>query len=430
MKNKTNSGLSVGNRRRSESGREPFKTQRNARFKPVQPPEQQVPADRPYESSCPHYPNCIGCPLSHVPYPEQLLRKRDIVTRALANYPSLVRTEVPPVTAAPHRMGYRARIKLVVRRNRGEIATGLYVPGTHRVIDISSCPVHPRQVNQVLPYLKKKILELGIEPYDERDDSGQLRYLDFRYSFGQRELSVTLVTRHRDFPQGGALARSLCRKFSFINGVIQNVNTQRGNVIWGDHYRTISGRDTLLEQVGAFTLGFPAGVFSQANPSTAKRLYDTLVEMAALKGHETVLDLYCGVGPISLYLAGNARLVWGIDDSALSIDTAKQNARRNGVSNCRFFEGDVAEKLAEVKKTLGGIDLIVLNPPRKGVQPPAMEATLNVQPPKLIYVSCNAISLARDLDKLVGHHYRVRRLQPFDMFPQTEQVETVVLLEK
>ena len=394
------------------------------------PGEQRAPLNRPYESSCPHYPNCIGCPLSHVPYPEQLLKKRGIVTGALAAYPSLVRTEVPPVTAAPHRLGYRARIKLVVRNSRGEIATGLYVPGTHRVIDISSCPVHPRPVNQVVQYLKKKILELGIEPYDERDDSGQLRYLDFRYSFAQRELSVTLVTRHRDFPQGGALARSLSRKFSFINGVIQNVNQQRGNVIWGDQYRTISGRDTLLEQVGPLSLGFPAGVFSQANPSTAKRLYDTIVEISELRGMETVVDLYCGVGPISLYLAGSARLVWGIDDSVLSVDTAKQNARRNGVSNCRFFEGDVAEKLLEAKKMLGQIDLIVLNPPRKGVQPAAMEATLAVHAPKLIYVSCNPNSLARDLDKLVGQHYRIRRLQPFDMFPQTEQVETVVLLEK
>jgi 23S rRNA (uracil-5-)-methyltransferase RumA len=429
VKNRFNSDASVGSRR-SEGGRESFKTKRDGRFKPVPPREHQAPADQPYESSCPHYPNCIGCRFSHVPYPKQLLRKRDIVTGALALYPALAHTEVPPVAAAPHRLGYRARIKLVVRRTRGEIATGLYVPGTHRVIDISSCPVHPRPVNQVVQYLKKKILELGIEPYDERDDSGQLRYLDFRYSFGQRELSVTLVTRHRDFPQGGALARSLSRKFSYINGVIQNVNQERGNVIWGEHYRTISGRDTLLEQIGPLTLGFPAGVFSQANPSTAKRLYDMLVEMAGLKGEETVLDLYCGVGPISLYLAGNARLVWGIDDNALAIDTAKQNARRNGISNCRFFEGDVAEKLAEAKKTLGEIDLVVLNPPRKGVQPAAMEATLAVNAPKLIYVSCNPNSLARDLDKLVGQDYRIRRLQPFDMFPQTEQVETVVLLEK
>jgi 23S rRNA (uracil1939-C5)-methyltransferase len=129
-------------------------------------------------------------------------------------------------------------------------------------------------------------------------------------------------------------------------------------------------------------------------------------------------------------LAGSARLVWGVDDSVLSIDTAKQNARRNGISNCRFFDGEVAEKLAGAKKTLGHIDLMVLNPPRKGVQPAAMEAMLAVNAPRLIYVSCNPNSLARDLDKLVGQHYRVRRLQPFDMFPQTEQVETAVLLEK
>ena len=180
----------------------------------------------------------------------------------------------------------------------------------------------------------------------------------------------------------------------------------------------------------SLTLGFPAAVFSQANPSTAKRLYDRVAEIAALSGRETVLDLYCGVGPISLYLAGSARLVWGIDDSAVSIDTAKQNARRNGISNCRFFQGDVAEKLAEAKKTLGEIDVVVLNPPRKGVQPTALEATLAVNAPKLIYVSCNASSLARDLDKLVAQRYRMRRLQPFDMFPQTEQVETVVWLEK
>ena len=359
-----------------------------------------------------------------------MLKKGEIVARALAAYPSLAHLDVPPVIASPHRLGYRARVKLVVRSSRGEVATGLYVPGTHRVIDISSCPVHPRPVNQVLQYLKKKVLELGIEPYDERNDSGQLRYLDFRYSFAQRELSVTLVTRHRDFPQGGALARSLSRKFSFVSGVIQNVNEQRGNVIWGDRYRLIAGRDTLLEQVGSLKFAFPAGVFSQANPSTAKKLYDKVTEMAALSGRETVLDLYCAVGPISLYLASSAHLVWGIDDSAISIATAKQNARRNGISNCRFFEGDAAEKLAEAKKTLGPIDVVVLNPPRKGVQAAAMDATLSVAAGKIIYVSCDPKSLARDLDRLVSQDYRVRSLQPFDMFPQTEQVETVVLLSR
>ncbi len=353
-----------------------------------------------------------------------------MIAQALVAYPSLAHIEVPSVIASPYRLGYRARVKLVVRSTKGEIATGLYVPGTHRVIDIASCPVHPRPVNQVTAYLKRKMLELKIVPYDERNDSGQLRYLDFRYSFARRELSVTLVTRHRDFPQGMALARSLRRKFPFVIGVIQNINEQRGNVIWGDQYRALAGLDSLQEQLGGLKLVFPAGVFSQANPSTAKTLYDRIAEMAALSGRENVLDLYCGVGPISLYLARTARLVWGIDESSLSIDAAKQNARRNGFSNCRFFSGDTEEKIAVAQKTLGRIDRIVLNPPRKGVQPAAMEAVLALKAPKIIYVSCEPKSLARDLDKLVTQGYRIVRLQPLDMFPQTEQVENVVLLEK
>ena len=384
----------------------------------------------PYKAPCPHYPHCIGCPLIDVPYPEQLQKKRESVVRALAAYPSLADLKVPSVIPSRHRLGYRARVKLVVRSTKGEVAAGLYVPGSHRVIDISSCPVHPRPVNQVLRYLKGKILELGIVPYDERNDSGQLRYLDFRYSFARRELSVTLVTRHREFLQGIALARSLSRKFSFVTGVIQNINEQRGNVIWGDRYHLLSGRDSLMEQVGSFQFGFPAGVFSQANPTTAKQLYDMVAEMAALSGRENVLDLYCGVGPISASLARSAHLVWGIDESLLSIDAAKQNARRNGIGNCRFIEGDVRERVAEAKATLGRIDRIVLNPPRKGIQPAAMEAVLAVNAPKIVYVSCEPNSLARDLDKLVTQGYRIVRLQPLDMFPQTEQVESVLLLAK
>jgi 23S rRNA (uracil1939-C5)-methyltransferase len=384
----------------------------------------------PYEAPCPHYPHCIGCPFINVPYPEQLLKKQWIVVQALSAYPSLVHIHVPAVIASPYRLGYRARVKLVVRSTRGEVATGLYVPASHRVIDISSCPVHPRPVNQVTGYLKKKIIELKIVPYDERNDSGQLRYLDFRYSFMRRELHVTLVTRHAEFPQGAALARSLNRRFSFVTGVLQNINETRGNVIWGDRYRLLSGRDTLLEEIGSLKFAFPAGAFSQANPAAAKRLYETVAKMAALTGKENVLDLYCGVGPTSLYLARTARVVWGIDESSLSIDTAKQNARRNGFSNCLFLAGDVGEKTAEVYGTLGRVDSIVLNPPRKGVQPAAMERILAVNAPKIVYVSCESNSLARDLDKLVNQGYRILHLQPFDMFPQTEQVENVVLLEK
>ena len=383
-----------------------------------------------YEAYCPHFPSCVGCPFIKVPYPEQLLKKRAIVGRALAEYSSLASADVSPVVPSPQRLGYRARVKLVVRKNRDQVAMGLYVSQTHRVIDISSCPVHPREVNQVVFYLKKKVLELGIAPYDERDDSGDLRYVDFRFSVARHELSLTLVTRHASFPQGAPLAKALQQRFPFITGVIQNVNENRGNVIWGNSFRTLGGRDTIMERVGDLKLVFPAGVFSQANPFTARKLYDRVYELAALKGGETVLDLYCGVGPISLYLAVAARQVWAVDDSELSITTAKQNARRNGRGNCRFIAGDVATTLTQLTKDLPRIDLMVLNPPRKGIKAAALEAVLASGAPRIIYVSCEPRSLARDLDRLVAANYRVEQIQPFDMFPQTEEVETLVLLRK
>ena len=159
----------------------------------------------------------------------------------------------------------------------------------------------------MLFYLKKKVLELGIAPYDERDDSGDLRYVDFRFSVARHELSLTLVTRHASFPQGAPLAKALQQRFPFITGVIQNVNENRGNVIWGNSFRTLGGRDTIMERVGDLKLVFPAGVFRK--PIRSRRASSTtgFTSLAALKGGETVLDLYCGVGPISLYLAVAAR---------------------------------------------------------------------------------------------------------------------------
>ena len=394
-----------------------------------QPALKARPED-PYRPPCPHYPHCIGCPFVDVHYPEQLSRKRDIVREAFAAFPSLAALEVPPVTPSPRRLGYRGRVKVVVRKNRNDVAIGLYVPGSHRVIDISSCPVHPRPVNQLIRYLKRKVLELGILPYDERSDSGDLRYVDMRYSFARREVSVTLISRHASLPQGEQLARSLQRKFPFVTGVIQNVNESRGNVIWGERYRTLSGRDTILERIGGLNLVFPAGVFSQANPAVTEKLYSKVYEWAGLTGKETVVDLYCGVGPISLYLARKAYGVWAIDNDELAIITAKQNARRNGISNCRFVAGDTAGKLRDIKRTLPNIDFAILNPPRQGVQTAAMEAVLELEAPKLIYVSCAPHSLARDLDRFVAANYRIDQIQAFDMFPQTKEVETAVLLDK
>ena len=247
---------------------------------------------------------------------------------------------------------------------------------------------------------------------------------------GRRELSVTLITRHPSLHEGTKLARDLQRRFPSVVGVIQNVNERRDNVIWGNNFRTLGGRDTILERVGGLKLVFPAGVFSQANPFTAAKLYQKVGESAALTGKETVLDLYCGVGPISLSLAQSARLVLGIDEHEPSIAAAKQNARRNGISNSRFFAGGVAETIERIQNEVRKPGLIVMNPPRKGVQPSALAATVALDAPKIIYVSCEPKSLARDVVRLQANDYHVVSVHPFDMFPQTDQVEAIALLEK
>lgn len=382
-----------------------------------------------YVPSCPHYPDCLaGCAWIGLPYPEQLKRKQQAVAGALGAYPSLAQIEVPAVVPSPRRTGYRARAKLAVRGSERGVITGLYLPGSHRAVDISSCPVHPEPVNRVIQQLQKEILRLAVAPYDEKTDAGDLRYLDIRYSFWSREIVLTLVTRHAKFPAGVELARALKGRFGFLTGVVQNINEDPGNVIWGPQSRLLAGRDTVIERLGPFKVRLPAGVFSQANPQVAGKLYEKVRVLAALTGKETVLDLYCGVGPISLHLAAGAALVWGVDDSALSIATAKQNARMNGVGNCRFFEGDAAEKIADAGRDLGPVDLAVVNPPRKGLQPDAMAALAALAPPRIIYVSCEPATLARDLDRFAAGGYLAAALQSFDMFPQTGQVETVALL--
>jgi 23S rRNA (uracil1939-C5)-methyltransferase len=233
-----------------------------------------------------------------------------------------------------------------------------------------------------------------------------------------------------DFPQMRDLTRELERRFPFLSGIVQNINDKPGNVIWGERFRPLRGRDSLLERIGHLRLCIPADSFSQVNPPVARRLYETVVEWAELQGQEVALDLYCGIGPIALYLASRAQLAIGIDENIGATNVAKENARRNGYNNCRFFAGDAAEKLREIAVNMSHIDLIVVNPPRKGLSPDAFAALTEVRPPKLIYVSCAPPTLARDLDRFCHESYVVTRVQPFDMFPQTDKVETVVLLER
>lgn len=401
--------------------------QRQQRQEHRQRPSSPLTERRPL---CPHFPACYGCPFIRFPYRDQLEKKREIVTAAFAAFPALQHIVVPPVIPSPHQFGYRTRIKLAVRRSAGKTLIGLYIPDTHQVADISACPVHPEPVNRLVQFLKEAVEQLNIIPYDEERDTGQLRYIDVRYSFWQQTALLTLVTRHMDFPQVRDLTHELERRFPFLEGVVQNINDKPGNVIWGERFRPLRGRDSLMERVGHLRMRVPVSVFAQANPPVARLLYDKVLEWANLQGEEIAVDVYCGIGPIALYLASRAKLVVGIDDNVSAINTAKENARRNGYHNTRFFVGDAAEKFRDTATNLARIDLVVVNPPRKGLNAEAFAALVTAQVPRLLYISCEPQTLARDLDRFAQAGYVTQRVQSFDMFPQTDQVETLALLER
>ncbi len=409
--------------------------------RPARPPVSRDKKDRqdqaeqagPYvrRPPCPHYPACSGCPFVGLPYQEQLDKKQAQIATAFADYASLRSLVVPAPLASRYRFGYRARVKLAVQRLKGKLVIGLYRPDSHQVIDASACPVHPPAINALVRYLKQVIEELRITPYDERHDIGQLRYLDMRYSFWKRRLLLTLVTRHMDFPQVRNLTRELGRRFPQLVGVVQNINDtpgMEGSGIWGRRFHPLRGRDSLIERIGPLRLHSPADAFTQVNPPVADQLYQTVLDWAELSADHIAFDLYCGTGPIALYLASRAKLVIGTDDNTRAVRVAKENARRNGYHNTRFFADDAARKLRETASQLARIDYIVVNPPRKGLSPQAFAALGAVAAPRLAYVSCDPLSLARDLDGLRQAGYRPARLQPFDMFPQTDKVETLVLL--
>ena len=353
-----------------------------------------------------------------------------MVQEAFAAFPALRAVNIPLPVASPKKFGYRSRVKLAVQGVKGQVQIGLYIPETHQVFDISACPVHPKEVNRIVAFLKQAIERLHIIPYNEAHDTGQLRYIDLRYSFWQRKALLLLVTRHMHFPQVHDLTRQLERRFPFLSGIVQNINDQPGNVIWGKRFRPLRGRDSLLEQIGHIRLSIPVDTFSQVNPPMAKRIYETAVRWSNMTGQEIVLDVYCGIGPIALYCASQTKFVVGVEENERAVNVAKENARRNGYHNTRFFHGDAAQKIEEIATTLPPIDRIVLNPPRTGLSPEAFSSVIGVNAPQLIYISCSPRTLARDLDRFSDAGYAVGRVQPFDMFPQTDQIETLVLIEK
>jgi 23S rRNA (uracil1939-C5)-methyltransferase len=410
---------------------------------------------------------CRACTLLDLDYRKQLqMKSQDFRTLVASKGDAFAKARIMECTGSDVRFGYRHTAKLVVSERverarpgaplggpgRPEpkrwINVGLYAPGTHQVVDIGSCPVQSAHINSIVAHLRKSIKTFGVSVYDERTRKGDLRYVVVRTSHKSRSALVTLIATTSEKARFTLLARDLMERFSTtVQGVLLHVNTTGGNAIFQTDARSgvdgaesgaggenvvLSGKRYLEESIAGLSLRVSAESFFQVNPLVAERMYNRIVELADLAPHENALDLYCGVGGITLLLAAHSRRVVGIEEAASSIADAKANAESNRIPNVDFYQGRAEDVLPEViaRGVNPRYDVVTLNPSRRGCQPSVLDTVAALAPRRIVYMSCFADTLLRDAALLGNKGYKAILFEPFDMFPGTSHMEVLCVLDR
>ena len=390
--------------------------------KPVSESPCRVPSD------CPHSGPCGGCQFRHMDYKEELQAKRQRVEDALRRVGG-VDIAVETIHGAQDTHRYRNKVQFPVGRGKNGVHVGLFRARSHDVIDVPDCLLQSGDANRIGRALKEW-MECGrVAAYDENTGKGLVRHLYVRTNRAGESL-VCLVVNGKKLPDEMGLVSALRNSVSGLVGVVLNRNEKDTNVILGDGYRTLWGRDWLEEELCGMRFRLSVPSFFQINREQTEVLYGRAVDFAGLTGNETVLDLYCGIGTISLAMAQRAGKVIGAEIVPEAIEDAKENARRNGVENAEFFCGDAGQ--IAYKLAADGVrpDVICVDPPRKGLAPDVPDILVDMAPERIVYVSCDPATLARDVKRLGERGYVVQKAEAVDLFPRTQHVETVCLLEK
>ncbi len=388
----------------------------------VQSPQRVTP-------QCPYYESCGGCQLQHLSYEGQLQVKRRQVQDALERIGHIKGCEVLPVLGMQNPWHYRNKMQFPVSRVQGKIQIGCYAALTHNVIDIESCIIQKEANNKIMQAVRRWMAKFNIPVYDEATGKGVVRHVMGRVGVKTGEVMAVIITACYDIPHAGELVTTLKTEVDGLKSIVQNINKKRTNIIMGSKSRVLYGKGTIKDRLGNLKFNISPLSFFQVNSAQAKKLYATALDFAALQGSETVIDCYCGTGTISLYLAQKARKVYGIEIVEPAIKDANENAAANNIANAQFICGDAAVEMPALLSSGVTPDVVLLDPPRAGCDKKVLAAIAQVKPQKIVYVSCNPASLARDMAFLTENGYRAVKAQPVDMFGMCAHIETVALLQ-
>jgi 23S rRNA (uracil1939-C5)-methyltransferase len=394
----------------------------------------EAPSPERVEAPCPYFGRCGGCRLQHLAYPAQLRFKAKQVADCLQRIAGLAAVPVRPILGAPELFGYRNKMEFTVAAappGQPPPIVGLHEADRYdAVLDIERCLIQSDTMNALLAEARAFFRERALPVYDQESGEGLLRFLMLREGRRTGEAMANVVTSAPQVSELQPLAERLERRVPGTASVVLNVNPKKASVAVGVEEHLLAGRDHIRESLGGLTFQISANSFFQTNTLQAERLFALVEESAGLTGGETVVDLYSGTGAISLLLARRCRRVYGIEVAEAAVEDARRNAKANGIENCTFFPGEVRAVLPQLVARGVRAEVVVADPPRAGFHPKALRALRDLAPARIVYVSCNPGTMARDLGELARGGYRVEWVQPLDMFPHTPHIEAVARLTR
>lgn len=388
-----------------------------------------VPSKDRVKPACDVARQCGGCQLQAMSYEKQLEFKRNKVTNNLRRIGGFTNLEVLPVIGMeePWRYRNKTQVPFGIDKN-GNTVAGFYAGRTHSIINHEDCLLAPAINAAIIRTVKDYMKECKVAPYDEKKHQGVIRHVLIRQGYTTGEIMVCLIINQRTLPKSEVLVEKL-RQISGMTSISYNINCEKTNVILGEKVVHLYGQGYITDYIGTIKYQISPQSFFQVNPKQTEKLYAKALEYAGLTGNEVVWDLYCGIGTITLFLAQKAKMVYGVEIVEPAIQDAKKNAEINQIQNAEFYVGRAEDVLPEkYKKEKIKADVIVVDPPRKGCDQTLLQTIIQMEPKKIVYVSCDSATLARDLKYLSGEGYEVKKVQPVDMFAGGVHVETVCLL--